>query len=74
MLKTIQKHGRPLQVIVPAEEAVALSRELDPSGLCLLVEGDLGPEEMQSLYTEICKPSSSNGMKKKPKSQQHKSS
>ena len=56
MLKNIQKHGRPLQVIVPAHEAVELSRELDPSGLCLLVEGDLGPDGMDQLYREICKP------------------
>ena len=56
MLKAIQQHGRPLQVIVPVQEAVELTRALDPSGLCLLVEGDLGPEGMDSLYREICKP------------------
>ena len=53
MLKTIQKHGRPLQVTVPVQEVVELSRALDPSGLCLLVEGDLGSEGMQSLYNEF---------------------
>ena len=56
MLKTIQKQGRPLQVTVPVQEAVALSRELDPAGLCLLVEGDLGPAGMESVCREICKP------------------
>ncbi len=56
MLKNIQKHGRPLQVIVPAHEAVELSRELDPSGLCLLVEADLSPAGMDQLFHEICKP------------------
>jgi hypothetical protein len=53
MLKTIQKHGRPLQVIVPVQEAVELSRGLDPAGLCLLVEGDLGPDGMDALYDEF---------------------
>ena len=53
MLKTIQKHGRPLQVTVPVHEAVELSRALDPSGLCLLVEGDLGPQGMDALYREF---------------------
>jgi hypothetical protein len=53
MLKTIQKHGRPLQVTVPVQEAVELSRALDPSGLCLLVEGDLGPQGMDALHREF---------------------
>jgi hypothetical protein len=53
MLKTIQQHGYPLQVTVPVQEAVELSRALDPSGLCLLVEGDLGPDGMDALYSEF---------------------
>ncbi len=55
MLKAIQKAGRPLQVTVPYQEAVELSRALDPSGLCLLVEGDPGPEGLNALYAEVCR-------------------
>ncbi len=55
MLKTIQKRGFPLQVTVPVAEAAALSRALDPSGLCLLVEGDLSPDAMDALYAEVCR-------------------
>lgn len=56
MLKTIQKRGRPLQVTVPVHEVLELSRALDPSGLCLLVEGDLGPQDLDALYREFSKP------------------
>lgn len=56
MFKRIQHRGRPLQVTVPAHEAVELSRQLDPRGLCLLVEGSLRPEELDTLYAEICAP------------------
>lgn len=56
MLKAIQAAGRPLQVTVAAEEAVVLSRQLDPAGLCLLIEHDLDPAGLDALYTEICAP------------------
>ncbi len=55
MLKAIQKRGFPLQVTVTGQEAVALSRKLDPSGLCLSVEGDLGPDDMDVLYAKVCR-------------------
>jgi len=56
MLQHIQQRGRPLQVTVPAEEAVELSRRLDPRGLCLLIEADLGCAGLDALYREICQP------------------
>lgn len=58
MLRQIQERGRPLQVNVPAKEAVELSRKLDPTGLCLCVEvgGDLDPHGLDNLYRDICKP------------------
>lgn len=55
MLKNIQAHHRPLQVTVPIHEVLALARELDPAGLCLLVEGDLGPQGNEDLYAELCR-------------------
>ena len=58
MLRQIQKRGRPLQVQVPAIEAVELSRKLDPTDLCLCVEvgGDLDLYGLGNLYRDICKP------------------
>jgi hypothetical protein len=48
--------GCPLQVNVPSIEAVKLSRKLDPTGLCLFVDGDLDPHGLDDLYRDICKP------------------
>ena len=55
MLKKIQKVGKPLQVTVPAEEVIELSRQLDPAGLCLLVEHSLNAGDLQKLYEELCR-------------------
>jgi hypothetical protein len=57
MLKRIQRRGRPLQVTVAdAREAIELSRVLDPSGLCLLIEVDLDPDGMDAFYRELTQP------------------
>jgi len=56
MLREIQRRGRPLQLIVPAHEAVEASRQLDPRGLCLVIEEAGSPAEIEALCRAICQP------------------
>jgi hypothetical protein len=56
MLQIIQRQRRPLQVVVPAREAVELSRRLEPQGLCLIIEEFDSLAELQAVYAEICRP------------------
>ena len=57
MLKRIQKRGKPLQVSVEnSQEALELSRQLDPGGLCLLLSLDLDPPSLEAFYRELARP------------------
>ncbi len=55
MLKRIQGRRRPLQVTVhDLGEALELARQLDPRGLCLLIEVDATPDVLDAFYAELC--------------------
>jgi hypothetical protein len=54
-LRKIQQAGKPLQVVCPAEEVLALCQELRPEGLALLVEGVQSVQHLEALYQAFSK-------------------
>jgi len=54
-LRKIQQAGKPLQVVCPAGEVLALCQELRPEGLALLVEGVQSVQHLEALYQEFSK-------------------
>jgi hypothetical protein len=54
MLRKIQRRGRSLLVICPAEEVMSLCEALQPEGLAILVENPPAPAQLDDLYAQFC--------------------
>lgn len=54
MFRKIQRRGKPLIVITPADEVLALSQALRPESLAMIVQTPLTPEQLDDLFTRLC--------------------
>ncbi len=54
MLQEIQRRGRSLQVVCPANDVLPICEALCPEGLCLYVSHDLTPQELDDLFAAFC--------------------
>jgi len=55
MLQMIQRRGRSLQVVCPADDVLPICDALRPEGLCLSVSHSLSPDQLDDLYTAFCR-------------------
>ena len=53
MSTRIQQRGKLLLIFVRASEGVALTKELKPEGLALMIEGAHNAEHLEQLHREI---------------------
>jgi hypothetical protein len=54
MFRKIQRRGRSVLVICPAEEVLALCEALQPEGLAIWVDTALEPDELDGLFAQFC--------------------
>lgn len=53
MYRKIQAAGKSVQIVCPAEEVLALSRELKPEGVCYFASTSLPPAQLDQLFAEF---------------------
>jgi hypothetical protein len=54
MLRRIQARGKPLQVLCAFDDVMPLAEELQPQGLCFLVDEVPGPDALDGLFAQFC--------------------
>jgi hypothetical protein len=55
MFREIQRRGRSVLIICPADEVLALCEALRPEGLAIMVDSPLTPAELDNLFAQFCR-------------------
>jgi hypothetical protein len=53
VMKRVQAGGKPLQVLCSFNDVLAVADQLDPAGLCFLVDEVPGPAELDDLFAQF---------------------